>query len=168
MPFPDSFTTARLVAERLTRDHFDEVLRMHRDPEVMASLGGIRDEQQTETYFVKNLKHWDEYGFGLWIVRQRREDEIAGRAVLRHLIVDGVDEIEVGYAFYAAYWGRGLATELAIACVAFGKNELGWSTIVGVTSPTNFKSQRVLQKAGLAYEREFMHEGHVASLFRTT
>ena len=167
MPFPDSFSTARLAAERLTGDHLPEIQRMHRDAAVMAQLGGVRDDAQTTAYLARNLRHWTDYGFGLWILRERRGGEPIGRAVLRHLLVDGVDEVEVGYAFYPAFWGRGLATEVATACLELGRRELQLTAIVAVTNPGNVASQHVLQNVGLVYERDFTHEGARLALFRT-
>jgi RimJ/RimL family protein N-acetyltransferase len=167
MSFPDSFFTARLRAERLTPDHLPEVRRMHRDPAVMAWLGGVRSEEQTGAYLARNLRHWTDYGFGLWILRPVDGDEIVGRAVLRHLLVEGVDEVEVGYAFYPGAWGRGLATEVTEACLELGREQLGLTTIVAVTSAGNLASQHVLRKAGLVYERDFLHEGVMSPLFRT-
>jgi len=164
---PDSFSTARLSAERLTSDHLPELLRMHRDADVMAHLGGVRDAEQTASYLERNLRHWADYGFGLWIVRELGGEEAIGRAALRHLLVEGVDEVEVGYAFYPPFWGRGLATEVATACLAFGRQELSLSTMVALTSSGNLASQRVLLKVGLVYEREFVHEGAPCSLYRT-
>jgi RimJ/RimL family protein N-acetyltransferase len=162
-----SFSTARLAAERLTPDHLPEVQRMHRDPAVMAHLGGVRDDAQTTAYLARNLQHWSDYGFGLWILREVGGEEPVGRAVLRHLLVEGVDEVEVGYAFYPPFWGRGLATEIATACLELGRRRLHLATIVAVTSPENLASQHVLQKVGLVYDRDFTHEGGLASLFRT-
>jgi len=162
-----AFTTPRLAAERLTQGHLPEIRRMHRDAAVMAQLGGVRDDAQTDAYLAKNLKHWDDYGYGLWILRDVGGGEPVGRAVLRHLLVDGVDEVEVGYAFYPSHWGRGLATEVATACLELGRRALGLTTIVAVTSPQNLASRHVLEKVGLVYEREFTHEGAQAALFRT-
>jgi RimJ/RimL family protein N-acetyltransferase len=140
---------------------------MHRDAAVMAQLGGVRDDAQTAAYLARNLEHWTDYGFGLWILRETGGVEPVGRAVLRHLLVDDVDEVEVGYAFYPAFWGRGLATEVATACLELGRRELHLATIVAVTNPSNLASQHVLRKVGLVYERDFMNEGALCSLFRT-
>lgn len=139
---------------------------MHCDAQVMALLGGVRDEIQTAAYLARNLQHWADYGFGLWILRERGGEEPIGRAVLRHLQIDDADEVEVGYAFYTPYWGRGLATEVATSCVAYAERELLLPSVVGVTSPANDASQRVLRKAGLVYEGEFIHQGEPSSLFR--
>jgi NAD(P)-dependent dehydrogenase (short-subunit alcohol dehydrogenase family)/RimJ/RimL family protein N-acetyltransferase len=158
MAFPDSFGTARTRAERLRPEHLSELRRMHRDAAVMQHLGGLRDEDQTAAYLARNLRHWDQYGFGLWILYE------AGAA---DPIVGGADEVEVGYALYEPYWGRGLATEVVAACLDAARSQLSLATIVALTSPTNLASQRVLRKAGLAHERDVIHEGAPALLFRT-
>lgn len=164
--FPERFTTARLHAERLTPEHLPEVRRMHCDAAVMAQLGGVRTEEQTAAYLTRNLQHWADYGFGLWILRQQAGGDPVGRAVLRHLTIDGVDEVEVGYAFYQPYWGLGLATEVASRCVDLANRALGLATIVGLTDPANRASQHVLEKVGLRYERDCVHDDHPSALFR--
>jgi len=163
----DSFTTARLQADRLTADDLPEIRRMHADARVMEHLRGVRDEAGNAAYLARNLQHWTDYGFGLWILRELGGGPPVGRAVLRHLVVEDVEEVEVGYAFYPEYWGRGLATEIAAACLALGREKLHLKTIVAVTSLSNAASQHVLRKVGLAYERDFMEDGKVLALFRT-
>jgi RimJ/RimL family protein N-acetyltransferase len=163
---PETFVTERLRAERVTAAHFDEIHRMHCDPEVMTHLGGVRTEAQTAAYFETNLRHWDDHGFGLWMLHERAGREIIGRALLRHLPVDGVDEIEVGYAFYQPFWGRGLATEVTATCIGFARDDLRVDTIVAITAPANVASQCVLVKNGLSYQREIVHHDATWSLFR--
>ncbi len=140
---------------------------MDRDPEFMAMLGGPRDDAQTAAYLARNLQHWTDYGFGLWILRESQQNRVAGRAVLRHLLLEGSDEVEVGYGFHPEFWGRGLATEIAAACVRFGLEELGLRSIVAIALPANLRSQRVMTKLGLVYEREVIHEGLPHVLFRS-
>lgn len=167
VPFPDAFVTARLSAERLMPEHLAELRLMDRDPEVMGMLGGVREEAQTLVYLERNLKHWSEYGFGLWILREGERGRVAGRAVLRHLLVEGRDEVEVGYGFYPEIWGRGLATEIAAACLEFARDALHQSSVVAITLPANLASQRVMTKVGLAYERDFDLDGDRHVLFRS-
>ena len=68
--FPESFATARLRAERLLPQHFDAIRAMDSDAAYMARLGGTRSESQTRDYMTRNLKHWDQYDSGLWILRR--------------------------------------------------------------------------------------------------
>jgi ribosomal-protein-alanine N-acetyltransferase len=164
---PETFVTDRLLAERLTTEHYDALLRMHQDAVQMAALGGVRDEQQTRTYMDRHLQHWLDFGFGMWILRDRESMDVAGRALLRHVWLAGQDEVEVGYSFHPAYWGRGLATEIATACVQLAFVTLHLPSVVALTLPTNLASQRVLSKAGLSFEREVIHDGLLHVLFRT-
>ena len=101
------------------------------------------------------------------MLRDRDTGAVIGRALLRHLDVDGGDEVETGYGFLPDLWGRGLATEIARACVNIGRERLGLESVVGITLPTNTASQRVMRKAGLHYERDIVHAGLPHLLFRT-
>jgi ribosomal-protein-alanine N-acetyltransferase len=167
MPFPDSFSTARLRAERLAADHLDAIREMDTDPQFMALLGGIRDEVETQAYMARNLKHWSDYGFGLWVLRDAQDERVAGRCVIRHLDVGGTDEVELGYGFHPQYWGRGLATEIAKTLLQFGRHELRLPSLVAITHHANLGSQRVLVKTGLVYQRDVDHEGVPHLLYRS-
>ena len=162
----DRFSTARLLAERLTTSHLPDLLQMDQNELFMAHLGGVRDEAGTRAYFDMNVAHWEAHGFGLWMLRDGQGGAVMGRAVLRHLDVDGADEIEVGYGFLPEFWGRGLATEVARTCVGIGLERVELSSVVAITLPTNVASRRVMEKTGLTYEREIPHQGVAHLLFR--
>lgn len=162
----ETFRTERLVAERLSVDHLGELLRMNRDPRVMATLGGVRPDRETERYLRDNLEHWERYGFGIWAFRDGADDSFVARAGLRHTHVGGSDEVELAYALRSEYWGRGLATELAEAAVALGFERLGLEDIVAFTLPTNRGSWRVMEKTGFEYERDVVHAGLPHVLYR--
>ena len=133
----------------------------------MALLGGVRDTAGTVAYLEMNVKHWADHGFGMWMLRDAGSGAVIGRAILRHLDVEGTDEVEVGYGFMPEYWGRGLATEIAHACIRIGLDRLRVPSLVAITTPANLASQRVMQKCGLAYERDIVHASAPHVLFRT-
>ena len=162
----DAFSTSRLLAERVTAAHWLDLRRMDEDAGFMALLGGVRDTAGTVAYLEMNVKHWADHGFGMWMLRDPRTSTVIGRAILRHLDVEGTDEVEVGYGFMPEYWGRGLATEIAQACVRLGFDQLGLPSLVAITTPANLASQHVMKKAGLAYERDIVHAGVPHVLFR--
>ena len=162
----EAFATPRLRAERVTAAHWLDLRRMDEDAQFMALLGGVRDTAGTVAYLEMNVKHWADHGFGMWMLRDAATSAVIGRAILRHLDVEGVDEVEVGYGFMPEYWGRGLATEIAEACVRIGFDQLRMPSLVAITTPVNLASQRVMQKAGLAYERDIVHADVPHVLFR--
>jgi len=140
---------------------------MHADERVMATLGGVRTEEQTQEYLRTNLDHWDRYGFGLWMVRDASGHDIIGRALVRHLDVEGAAEVEIGYALHAPWWGRGLATEIANRCLVIGHGNPGLASLVAITLPTNDGSRHVMEKVGMRYERDVTHAGMQHVLYRT-
>jgi RimJ/RimL family protein N-acetyltransferase len=139
---------------------------MDADPAFMELLGGVRDEAGTLGYLERNLAHWAAYGYGLYMLRDTATGAMAGRAVIRHLDVEGADEVEIGYGFLPAWWGRGLATEIARACVDLAYGRLGLPSVVAVTLPEHAVSQHVMRKAGLSYERDVLLSGLRHVLFR--
>jgi RimJ/RimL family protein N-acetyltransferase len=132
----------------------------------MAEVGGVRDPAQTAAYLSRNLVHWRELGFGVWMLRSRDDGEFVGRALLRGLVLEGLDEVEVGYAFTPRVWGQGLATEIGEALVALAKSELRLDSLVGVTTLANHSSQRVLEKLGLRREREVIYKDTPCHVYR--
>jgi RimJ/RimL family protein N-acetyltransferase len=139
---------------------------MHADAEQMEYLGGVRDEAQTRAYLDRNLAHWADHGFGLWMVRDRATNDVVGRALVRRLRLDGVDEVEIGYSLRPDCWGRGLGTEIAQACVRYAFDVLRLPSVVALTDPRNARSARVLEKVGMVFEREVRHEGAAHALYR--
>lgn len=59
---------------------------------------------------------------------------------------------EIGYAFSSAYWGKGIATEAAQACIDYGFSCMNLNRIEGTCDIDNIGSARVLEKLGMHYE----------------
>ena len=171
IPGIESFVTERLSAERLSAGDLAELCRLHQDPNVMATLsadGGVIADDETRRMLQRNLEHWDQYGYGLWMFRDRVDRQFVGRGGLKHVDVEGRDEVELAYAVISPHWGKRFATEMATAIVALGFQRLGLAEIVCFTLTTNRASQRVMQKAGFTYERDIVHAGLPHVLYRLT
>jgi len=174
MSFPNVTTgmerleTERLILERLRSEHVDDLGRMHRDPQVMATLGGVRRAEETERILAECDRHWEQYGFGLWAVQVKATGLFAGRGGLKHTYIGERDEVEVAYALLPQYWGQGLATELAVACVRAGFDVLHRPDLVCFTLTTNRASQRVMEKVGFRYECDVIHAGLPHVFYRLT
>lgn len=62
-------------------------------------------------------------------------------------------DVDIGFALFPQFWGKGYAQEAASAVLAFGKSALRLRRIVAVTTHDNRDSIRVLEKLGLRFER---------------
>jgi [ribosomal protein S5]-alanine N-acetyltransferase len=162
------FSTPRLHAERMTRDHADYLAEMNRDPEVMATLGGVRTPEASAEFLRRNLEHWDHNGFGQWMFRDAT-DQLVGRGGLRWIDPSvGEQIVEVGYAFQRSAWGMGYATEATIAVIEVARNRYGMQQLGAIALDTNTASIRVLTKCGFTFEREVMHPAGPHRFFRLT
>jgi RimJ/RimL family protein N-acetyltransferase len=150
----EELRTARMILRRISREDHDDLARMHRDPRVMATLGGARSEEFMRERLEHHIAIWERDGFGWWVLREPGTERLIGRGGLRKLEVEGRPEVELGYGLVAEFWGRGLATELAIESVRVGFEVLGVPDLICFTMPTNRASQRVMEKAGFRYERD--------------
>ena len=159
-------STPRLRATRLTHGDFDALCALHRDPVVMATLGGVRTDERTRAYLDDNLAHWAEHGFGMWIFHDHATGSFVGRGGLRHVVLDGRSEVEVFYALMRDAWGKGFATEIAQGSVDVAFRQLALRDVVAFTQPDNVGSRRVMEKAGLRYERDFVWHDQRCVLYR--
>jgi len=159
------FSTARLTAEKLREDHLADLVALHLDAEVSRYLGGVRSAEVTKTYLATNMAHWDKHGFGLWVLRTK-DGAFAGRAGIRHILVDGVDEIEIAYTFKRECWGQGLASEITTALTETGLSQLELPSLIGLVFVGHGASRRVLEKAKYALEKSTVHHGDDVVIYR--
>ncbi|BAL75015.1 GNAT family N-acetyltransferase [Bradyrhizobium cosmicum] len=161
----DHFGTTSLTAERLNESHLADLVALHLDPEVSRYLGGVRAPEVTTTYLATNMAHWDQHGFGLWVLRTK-DGAFAGRAGIRHILVDDIDEIEIAYAFKREFWGQGLASEVAIALTDIGLSHHELPSLIGLVYVDNGASRRVLEKANYTLEKSTMRHGEDVVIYR--
>jgi RimJ/RimL family protein N-acetyltransferase len=64
-------------------------------------------------------------------------------------------EYELGYRLSVDSWGRGLATEGSRALIDYGFDSLGASRVWAQTMSVNRRSQRVMERCGLRFVRNF-------------
>lgn len=163
----ETFETERLRAHRVRHEDLDDLVRMHTDPTVMATLGGkLWSVDETRAFLDRLIDHWDSHGYGIWTVRDKDGNRFLGRAGLRRKTIDGFTETELLYAYRPEAWNRGVATELARAVVGLSFGRLKFPTLVAFTPPTNTASRRVMEKSGFTYERDFIHAGMLHVLYR--
>ena len=68
-------------------------------------------------------------------------------------------ETEVLWALHPDAWGKGYATEMARAALAYGFDTLGLNLIFAITLPDNHASQAVMKRLGLTYRRKVEYKG---------
>jgi len=143
--------TLRLILRPFSPDDLDEFAAINADPEAMRYIGTGKPQsrEQTQTRLNGILNHYQQHGFGLFAMVDKTSGEFVGFCGLQHL--DNTSEIEVGYRLACRFWGRGLATEAARACLQYGFEQLGLERIVAVVQPANVPSKSVAAKIGMKH-----------------
>lgn len=137
--------------------------RLLGDDVVMAHYPRPKTRDEALAWIRWNEGGYARDGLGLWIVEDRA-GEFVGDCGLTWQIVDGVEQLEVGYHVLPHRQGEGLASEAAAACIAFA-GALGHRRVIAIIRPDNVASRRVAEKVGLALDRHaVVHDLPVAVL----
>jgi ribosomal-protein-alanine N-acetyltransferase len=146
--------TERIILRQLTMDDMDNLLEIFSDPEAMRYYPSTKNEEETIKWIEWNLKGYQEHGMGLWAAILKESGEFVGQVGLVVQEVDQEKEFEIGYLFLRKFWGRGLATEGAIACKEYGFNTLGVDRLISIIDPNNMPSRRVAERVGMLLEKQ--------------
>jgi ribosomal-protein-alanine N-acetyltransferase len=73
--------------------------------------------------------------------------------------IDGRREVELVYVLRKVFWGKGYATEAAIALKDYAFQKLALKRLVSLIDPENSASQRVATKVGMHYVRDTVRPG---------
>lgn len=109
--------------------------------------------------------HWQNHGFGPWVLIEKETGAFAGRGGLAWTAVEGTAQIELPWSIEPHLHNHGLATEAATAATSWAR-DLGFEQVITLTLPTNIASQRVAEKAGFERAGEVTHAGLPHLLFR--
>jgi [ribosomal protein S5]-alanine N-acetyltransferase len=146
--------TERMVLRRMEMADVDGLMGIFSDPVAMRYYPGTKSRQEAEEWVRRMQENYRDQGFGLWVAVLEDSGEFAGQCGLTVQQVEGKDEVEIGYLFLRKFWGRGLATEAAMASRDHGFHTLGYGRLVSLIDPRNLPSRRVAEKVGLTLEGE--------------
>lgn len=156
------YRTERLVLRRFTTEDVDALVELDSDPQVMRFItdGAPTPREQVVAEILPRFLSFDSApdahrGIGYFAACERATGEFIGWFTLKPGYF-WPDELELGYRLRRAVWGRGLATEGTLALVAHTFDVLGESKVIATTMRENLASQRVMVKAGMQLECEFL------------
>ncbi|MCG2786629.1 MAG: GNAT family N-acetyltransferase [Anaerolineae bacterium] len=146
-----TFQTVSLTLRPLRETDVPILHRIYQMKDVLAYFPSTAPPQleKVERWISGQEKHWLEHGYGNWGIAPQGAMEIIGWAGLQFL--PELDETEVGFLLSPEYWGKGYATEAALAALQFGFERIRLDHIIALVHPDNLASQRVIQKCGMTY-----------------
>jgi len=146
--------TKRLILQQVSSEDAKFILALLNEPSFIRNIGdrGVRTLDDARAYILNRLiASYEKFGFGMYLVILKETGMPAGLCGLVQR--DGLDDVDIGYAFLPGHWSKGYATESALGVKEYAKNSIGLKRIVGITDPNNDGSIRVLEKLGLEFEK---------------
>ena len=153
--------TARLTLRPFTPDDAAFIVELLNDPGWLRHIGDrkVQTQDDAREYLRKGaIAHAARHGFALGAVERSSDGALIGMCGL--IRREGLDDVDLGYAFLPAYRSQGYAREAAAAWLACGFERFGLQRIVAITSVDNAASGKVLEAIGMRFERRLRVPGH--------
>lgn len=153
----------RLAVRRPTLEDLDVVFALHADPRtnVHNPAGPDPDRAASAARLQSWLDHWDEHGFGYWLVERLGDArEVVGVTGVQHSTWLEQPVLNLYYRYAVEHWGRGYATAGARHAVAWARRHRPGLPVLAYTTPDNLGSQRTARAAGLVRRPELEVELH--------
>jgi RimJ/RimL family protein N-acetyltransferase len=147
--------TPRLILREFVPDDVTALAKILAKPEAMRfSPTGPISIEQTAAKMASFIDSYVELGYGKWTVIERQTGQLIGYCGIAIAEIEGKHENELGYRFDPHFWGQGLATEAATACLEYALKTLKLKYVLGIVYPENKASIRVLEKIGMEFVKE--------------
>lgn len=146
--FIPPFTSARLSLRAVTPADRADLLALEADPEVMRFLNGGESVPEEG---LANADFLTPRGTEPEVLAAHAKDSgafVGWFALFDDGWLNGVRTAELGYRLCRQSWGKGYATEGALALVALALGPMGFERVRAQTMAENLASRRVLEKAG--------------------
>jgi len=148
--------TLRLVLREMNTADYPALAAILQDEQTMYAYNGALSGEETQDWLDRQLARYREDGFGLWAVILKESGEMIGQAGISWQDADGERVPEIGYLLNRAYWGKGYATEAAVACKCCAFERLGFDEICSIIRDNNMPSMNVAIRNGMLVRKCFV------------
>jgi ribosomal-protein-alanine N-acetyltransferase len=154
MPQTPILRTARLTLRPWRTADLPANAALNADPAVRRWFPGTLTRAESNANAARLQAHIDRHGFGFWAVEATGEAPFIGFVGLQHVnfAAPFTPAIETGWRLAREHWGKGYATEAALAALAHGFGVLGLPEIVAFAVAGNAASRRVMQRIGMTHD----------------
>jgi RimJ/RimL family protein N-acetyltransferase len=154
--------TPRLRLRKWRDEDRQPFAAMNADPEVMEYFASPQTWESSDASVDAWQAELDQYGWSNWALEERGTGEFLGFAGLSmpRRTFPFSPCVEVGWRLARPYWGKGFATEAALASLRVGFQRLHLAEIVSFAAIGNIRSRAVMKRIGMLDAHEdFEHPG---------
>jgi RimJ/RimL family protein N-acetyltransferase len=141
----DPVLTPRLILTPVEAGDVDELVLLYGDP-VVAYWTGPWDRAAVEAWVADMAVRWAADRVGKWMARDRLDGSLVGRGGFSRVDLDGETVLELGWVVRDALTGRGYATEIGRAAIAWAVEYQPALPVVAFTEVHNRTSRAVMER----------------------
>jgi len=147
--------TARTALRAFRKEDAVFLLSLMNTPGWLNYIGNTSvktEEDAQKTIQNKHIPMQEKHGFSLFVVELKENSEPIGICGL--LRREGMEDVELGFAFLEAYCQKGFGYETAKAVVDYGTETLQLSLLAALISQDNIASKNLVLKLGFTFAKE--------------
>lgn len=148
-----TYETERLIIKLVDMDDAGFLLKLVNTEKWIKNIGdrNIHSLEDAQKYIrEKNLPNIEKLGYGNCVIILKSNNAKIGTVGLYDR--EGIDGVDIGFAFLEEYEGKGYAYESAKKLMDVGINEFGINKVSAITLPENFSSIKLIEKLGLKFK----------------
>jgi RimJ/RimL family protein N-acetyltransferase len=142
--------TERLILREFRDGDTQSLLEMLSAPTIMRWLFGAAPMTADEArHFINENFVFGKHAYGLGVLCVKETEYFVGLAGLLSCRYLYEDDFELGFALREDAWGKGYATEIGMAQIAYGFKNFDVRRLLGLAHPQNMASLHTLEKIGM-------------------
>lgn len=163
--------TERLILREIMLTDAEGMFELDSNPIVHKYLGNkpVKTIEESKKQINNIRNQYVNQGIGRWAAIEKSSGDFIGWSGLKlnfeERMNNKINFYDVGYRFIPRYWGKGYATESALALLYYAFNTMKLKIVVGMAEVENIASNKVLGKIGLKYINDFPYENIIASWY---
>ncbi|WP_333851884.1 GNAT family N-acetyltransferase [Epilithonimonas sp.] len=162
--------TERLTLRKITIDDIDNIFQLDSNPDVMKYVGvpPVKLKEESAKMIENIINQYKNNGTGRLAVIEKESNQFIGWCGIK-LLTEEVNSFknvyELGYRFLPEFWGKGYATESALASLDLGFNQLNADKIYAYADIGNESSNHILTKLGFENKGTFLDKGDICNWY---
>lgn len=141
--------TERLFLRFMTYVDIQPLVDLWSDADVTRFMGGPREKATLACNLNKTASNLLVEPYDLWPLVEKSSGKVIGHYGLIDKDVEGKIDIELVFVLAKSVWGKGYATEIALALREYAFKIRGITRLIALIDPENNTSERVAIKVGM-------------------
>ncbi len=160
--------TERLKFRKINVSDFEAWLPFYQNPLSTQYWEGLPKDpiKACEEQFQRVFERYENNLGGMNALIQKTSDRLIGICGLLVQVVDGIQELEIGYSILPEFWCKGYATEAAKKCKEFAFTNKLADSLISIIHIDNIPSQKVALANGMQLKKTTTYKNNPVHIYR--